>query len=257
MTTHGTPLTRLTNGTTPASKNVKRTKVTFREVLDMKILMQCFRLRYAQYDNPLYRHFLYPNTYGLDIDMYDSYSRHWALFTESNELCGYARIIQKAKNTRLLDAFEAIKQDYNGLFDSTLKKSPAYPIMQYQSSTSLVSLDEFFALRSEADTVELSRFIIPRASSFRLSKFMVSAGLGIYLHSFDIDTVVLACNATHEKFWKLYGFNKIGADTPYQNQNLQSVNLYSDFCHAHPTLKSDMLAYSDQYSINNEISIHL
>ena len=96
--------------------------LTFREILNIEDLKKCFRLRYQRYDNPEYRLFLTENIHQLDIDPFDRYSRHWAVYSDENEILGYARIVQQTENPVLANAIQQLIDECDITFTPIKKK---------------------------------------------------------------------------------------------------------------------------------------
>ena len=235
----------------------QKKRLTFKEVVDARDLIDCFRLRYQQYDNPEYRLFLNENIHELDIDAFDLHSRHWAVYSDLNQILGYARIVHKEENTAVSMQIQKIIEAYDLNITSDANPNNYLPILRFQSDSASPTVGQFFERHNKQKVVELSRFMIRKGSPLRTSKFMVNAGLGIYRHLLDIDKVVLACNDTHEKFWSLYGFKNMHKNQTYHIGSLKSVNLFSDLSDIHSSLSIRLENYAKQYHSKKEISIEL
>ncbi|MEM0942091.1 MAG: GNAT family N-acyltransferase [Bacteroidota bacterium] len=194
-------------------------KITFKEIQEIEELEKCLILRYEHFNNSQYRIFLNGNKSGIDIDEFDKYSRHWILIDEENEIIGYARIIQKRKNSEIFPLIKQIQRKYSLTNHVNSNKAISFPIMTYQTDKSKSSLESFLNTNTEKEAFELSRFIIKKGSSFRVSKFMVNAGLSIYKNCFQAEIVILACIKSHEKFWRRYGFTNIKEEETYKLDN--------------------------------------
>ena len=257
MTSKQRSASRLVASSYSVCKQTKKKRLTFKEVVDARDLIDCFRLRYQQYDNPAYRLFLNENIHELDIDAFDTHSRHWAVYSDLNQILGYARIVQKEENVIVSKQIQKIIEAYDLTILPNPRTSSYLPILRYQPDSVSQTVEHFFQLHGEKNIVELSRFMIRKGSPLRTSKFMVNAGLGIYKHMMDIDKVVLACNDTHEKFWSLYGFRNMFEDQTYHIGTLKSVNLCSDLSDIHTPLSRRLEKYARQYESNQKIYVEL
>ena len=232
-------------------------KITFKEIQKVEELEQCLKLRYDYFNNPQYKVFLNGNKSGIDLDEFDKFGRHWVVVDETNEIIGYARVIQRKTNAKVLPLIQQIKSKYLLCEHSVKNGENPFPMMIYQTCKSKSFLTSFLSKNTEKEVFELSRFIIKKGSSFRISKFMVNAGLGIYKHCFQAKTVILACNENHEKFWRQYGFRNIKEQNTYMVDQLSSVNLFSRLDGINPTIINRFEDFSGQYKKEKKISIEI
>ncbi|MEM8523636.1 MAG: GNAT family N-acyltransferase [Bacteroidota bacterium] len=231
-----------------------RKKVTFKEIQAIEDLEKCFLLRYRQFVNTAHRVFLKGKD-KIDIDRFDIYSKHWGVFSEEGEIIGYARIIQEEKNLRVADHILAIGEKY--AFSDFEPCGCKFPIFTYQTDQSESSTATFLNRYSHKDVFELSRFIIKKGNSFRISKFMVNAGLGIYKYSYADRLIILACHISHKKFWNAYGFKKIKEEEVYNVGSLKSVNLFSQLCGINERLETEWSEYANEFKLNNKVTIEI
>ena len=229
--------------------------ITFKEVQEAEALEECFSLRDEYFNNPRHKVLLKNNAAGIDIDEYDIYARHWAVYTEEGELIGYARIIQEDVNLQIAPAIKAIAKKYAIEDICNRDKAQAFPLSEYQDSGSAQTIQSLHN-RDQA-IVELSRFVVKRGHSSRISTFMVEAGLGIYAYYFKIRTIILACMISHEQFWTRYGFKRIEANETYYVGDLKSVNLLSSFEEVSFQRKRALARFAREYYLNNEISLRI
>ena len=229
--------------------------IIFKEVLETEALEECFSLRDEYFNNPRHKVLLKSNVEGIDMDEYDMYARHWAVYSENGELIGYARIIQEHVNTNIVSSIMELAKKYSVEEVYHRNKAMAFPLSEYQESGSAQTIQSIF--NSEQAMVELSRFVIKRGNPSKISTFMVEAGLGIYAYYFKIRTIILACMISHERFWSRYGFKRIEANETYYVGELKSVNLLSSFDEVSYQRKRALVRFAREYDLNNEISLRI
>lgn len=232
-------------------------KITFKEIQEIEELEKCLILRYEHFNSPQYRVFLNKNNLGIDIDEFDIFSRHWIVIDEANEIIGYARIIQRKKNSNIFHLIQQIQKKYSIAEFQLKNKMCSFPMMKYQTNKSKIFLASFLGENTEKEVFELSRFIIKNGSSIRVSKFMVNAGLSIYKSCFQAEIMILACIENHEKFWRRYGFSNISEKEKYRIEQLSAVNLFSEFNSIDKMIKNRFEELADQYKKENKISIEI
>ena len=232
-------------------------KITFKEVEKIEHLENCFALRYKHFNNPRYKIFLKKEESKIDLDEFDFFCKHWGVYNTDGQIIGYARIFQGCLNEKIAPLVCELARRHHILGVCPQEEKLDFPLFQYQETHSLRTIESFFERRHDEKAVELSRFVVEGGQSFRVSKFMVEAGLGIYHYHYKINTIILACRTGHERFWKHYGFRRLSCNETYDVGELNSVNLCSDFGWIDLEKKEALKQYARQFKIKGEICMEL
>ncbi|MEM6700619.1 MAG: GNAT family N-acyltransferase, partial [Bacteroidota bacterium] len=214
-------------------------RITFKEVFAVEDLEKCFQLRLRKYGDYCRQAFLEGNSQEIDIDPFDLYSKHWAVYNQDNEIISCARIVQEEKNWRIEDQIKALIEKYKiTKFSCRISN---FPIVNYQSDDSRQGLASFLKDNTRKLVFELSRFVVENDSSLKIPRFTINAGLGIYKYCYQSEMMILSCADKHEKFWHHYGFKKIKENSAYETRGaVRSVNLYSQLTNIHPRFDQEL-----------------
>lgn len=228
---------------------------TFEELLQADVLEQAFLLRFEKYNQGDYKCFLNNRQASIDIDISDFYSKHWGVFDIHRNLLGYARTIESELNVPVKQGLLQVMEK----FSLPKLKLPrfSFALINYQTPASKKVLTQFIDKNPVGKIIELSRFAIKEGCSIKISKFMVYAGLGINKKIGQKKIAILACNVSHERFWRLFGFQRIDQDSEYYVGGLHSINLFLKLNEVEKSLDEKLNDFGASYLRNNKIVLDL
>ena len=186
----------------------------FREVQTADELLELFRLRYQTYRHSRLRELCCENDEGIDVDTFDSRSRHFGLWQHDatrERLTGGIRVV--TTHATGVDKLMNELAGHSLLIGRVLKKRPSapLPLLTYEAVATKVS-GLFGAWRDEGEQiVEVTRFCL--AHEFRgtgLVQLLVEATLsiGFYCH-WCVNRALISCSNSQSSYYSRYGFQVI------------------------------------------------
>ncbi len=184
----------------------------FREVTDAAGLKQLFELRYQCFRNSRYEGLVAGVDDALDIDQFDSHSRHYGLFytTSTGEhLIGSHRHVTD-RTQPAAGAIDALVSTNPELESRIINKATQlFPVLTYfPEATPIIALYQQ-AERSGETFIEASRLACwPEFGSLSVVKFIVMSTLAAALAN-RVTQGITAVNSRLKRFYAEFGFHSV------------------------------------------------
>jgi hypothetical protein len=186
----------------------------FREAANNEELVELLRLRYRFDRSSKSAKFVPENQYGLDLDCYDGWGKHFGLFltTEYGEIpIGYMRITEGHPIPEQMARIIQIAAQCPELINDVVQE-PKYPfplMNNVWNGDVLLSRYQEMRLRGE-NLAEVSRLALDEsAGSQLLARHMVECALAIYFFHYGVDQTMRFCETSKSVFYHLYGLDVI------------------------------------------------
>lgn len=204
------------------------TKYTFREITEKEELEQFFKFRYQIYSECCYKGYLKENSFLMDIDVFDTHSKHYALYCENN-IAGYFRVVLPREEYSNQEVLEIGNQkNLLGEYDSYLKNGHAtYPFLSYKNvPQSRWNFVETLKKRNE-NIAEASRLILrPEFRTIKTAKFLIECAIVLYvIICLGQKHGVITCSAKHSPIYQRYGFKPIDNNSEYISNGVENICL--------------------------------
>ncbi|MBC8047946.1 MAG: GNAT family N-acetyltransferase [Fimbriimonadaceae bacterium] len=194
----------------------------FKEIKHSGELKRFLHLRYETYLRSANSHFIKTNEHHLDMNIFDVYSKHYALMC-GDDCVGYMRVIfpkDDYQNKEIL-----IMGQRHGLINDEDDEHAPYPFLSYEGVPK--SHWDFYneSLRLKQKVIEGSRLIVlPEYRSIRIVKFLFECSVALHKPESNSFNCIVNCCPNHCRFYQHYGFNLIGNETYFVN-NIPKASL--------------------------------
>jgi hypothetical protein len=237
-----------------------RSESEMRDVLDLRRRMyeESFG---AQEFNALAR------STGIDLDRYDSFSRHFALFVRSPEderVVGSLRITldRTTPASGLLRRIARERADLERELEQA--RGPRFPILTHLPPESGASEAIARLLRGGRRVAEAGRLAIDsrhRAAAgrqgIRLARFMVECASAVGWCRLRLSDVVIACRPSLESLYERFGFALLGGTSPVRDSTMGTnlVVMHATHEALSPTVREQIHARAEQIRCSGEAEI--
>jgi predicted GNAT family N-acyltransferase len=208
--------------------------MTFREITEKDELEKAFRFRYEEYSKSSNHVLLKHNIYRLDINSFDIHSRHFGIFSTTNELIGYLRVILDKTEIYNLRVYEiGVKYDLFSVVKHAKENLPGLKVADYpflslpnvpenvkSYYSSLKSNNNFFA--------EGGRLMIKEEfRGLRVSNFLLDCAMMLFSQiCLGKKHAVLCCDSHHIPLYKRCGFQLFGGDNEFDVYGTNKIIMY-------------------------------
>jgi N-acyl-L-homoserine lactone synthetase len=212
----------------------------YREAATKEELKALLHLRYRVYRESRLASFVDENTTQLDIDSFDTTSRHFGLFAISgnrNDPIGYMRVIQHISQGN--DLISEILTESDELREKVdrLLLAP-FPSMTYCEAPQVLRTYVQRQQEKGRRVCEASRFLFKRSiNSLKLAKFVIKASIAIYGPVLNYDRAIICCSRSHVPIYYRFGFEEMAGTVPFKVNRtlLQVLKLSLDSIEGNPT----------------------
>jgi hypothetical protein len=187
---------------------------TFREITKQADLDTAFHFRYTEYSGGRMKVLLKQNENKVDIDIHDLYSKHYGLFSGSNELLGYLRVVCDKREYYNPQVFEVGKR-YD-IFSEAEHSSERvkvsieadYPFLSYPKIPESIRSKYFSLKKNNEKFVEASRLIIKEEyRGLRTAGLLIECAMVLFiLICKGQKYAIVSCCKDHCSFYERYGF---------------------------------------------------
>jgi N-acyl-L-homoserine lactone synthetase len=185
----------------------------FREITDQIELESAFRLRYDVFTDCRCKSLVKENIHRLDVDMFDLHAHHYGIFHNS-EMIAYIRVVESRHNYTNQTAV-AVQDKYPDIFEA--EGNAEFPFLSYADMPKSARI---FYKKNQPQTpfFEGSRLVVTKEyRSLKLARAIAECAIvaGMHLAGTKIGLATISCCVSHERFYRLLGFQRITPDTTY------------------------------------------
>ena len=241
---------------------MKNTFYTYREAQNSIELVALLKLRYKVFYGKGYVKLCPKNQYGINLDPYDLYSRHFGFFKVENGVekpVGYMRVVQKNRSHSSNQILKIAEKNSFELVQCLNQPLPnSFPLLTYFNGSEIIIPHIEQLENSGLKMCEASRFAFSEEiRSLQLARFVTECSIAIY-RSLGFYGSIITCSIPHSKLYEQYGFKQVsGTGIHYDNTQpplvLLSLNLNQDIS-LQKLKRIDQM--SNAYKANNAICYH-